>query len=818
MPTYTQGDKPLSITTPLGEDVLLLTGFRGHEAISELFNFQLDVVAQLTAASDKVHFDRIIGQSVTVEMRLVDGNSRYFNGIVKRFSQGARDEKLAQFRAELVPKFWLLTKKVRSRIFQNLTVPDILNQVLTGLDVSYEIFDTYYPRDYCVQYRESDFDFASRLMEETGIYYFFKHTDGAHQMIVTDVANQHPDVPEQSEISCEHVSGLLRQDMRVTAWEKSQELRSGEYTLWDHCFELPGNHLEAKHKIVESVAVGSVTHKLKVGGNDQLEIYNYPGGYAQRFDGVDRNGQPRPQDLQKIFRDKDKTVQLRMEREESASLEINGASDCGHFVAGHKFALREHFDADDTYLLTRVEHDARVPSAYRSDEPPTLDYENRFTCIPAALPYRPPRVTPKPVIAGIQTATVAGPAGQEIFCDKYGRVKVQFHWDREGKNDAGSSCWLRVAQVWAGNGWGAFFWPRIGHEVVVNFEEGDPDQPLITGSVYNAANMPPFALPMKNQLAGLKSCSVSGSSQQHFNGIVFDDTKGHEHLGIHSERHMSFNSEFDKVFHGGRHKGERVSSANVMTVGGFPGGGGSGGGFDDGDSTPAARPGPAETLGLNSAWTYGENLGVTVGLNHGSTFGNGLSICINPLGLVAGVPGIPLAPWVTGMIGSGVGGTMSLTIGSNASITLGQSFSINIGPPAIQVNAGPGAGAANYGNHLPTVVCCGILGALVIIWAIVYGTDDDNMARANEATIFQTIIDTVLGVIMLIEASSMMANTSIDDALKALYRQAPNSTDYDKMTRVKGFGLAGLGLGVAASIFGPIAATQAEAKANTSQS
>jgi type VI secretion system secreted protein VgrG len=185
-------------------------------------------------------------------------------------------------------------------------------------------------------------------------------------------------------------------------------------------------------------------------------------------------------------------------------------------------------------------------------------------------------VTPEPVIAGIQTATVVGPPGEEIFCDKYGRIKVQFHWDREGKQDADSSCWLRVAQVWAGKGWGAFFWPRIGHEVVVVFEEGDPDQPLIIGSVYNAENMPWFALPSQKQLAGFKSASVRGLANQNYNGIVFDDEKGHEHLAIHSERNMSFNSEHDKMIHAGRHKGERVSSASVFTVGRLSGGGSGG--------------------------------------------------------------------------------------------------------------------------------------------------------------------------------------------------------------------------------------------------
>ncbi len=566
MPTYTQADRPLAITTPLGKDVLLLTGFRGQEGISQLFSFQLEMLAE---RGTEVHFDKILGESVTVELGLVNGDKRYFNGLVKRFSQGVRDEFFIRFRAEVVPKLWLLTKKVCCRIFQQLSVPDILRQVFTGLDVSYQISGTYYPRDYCVQYRESDFDFASRLMEEEGIYYFFKHADGSHQLVVTDIKN--PTVEGQSSVIYDEVSGGLRDEMRITDWEKMQELRSGEYTLWDHCFELPGNHLETKRKTVDRVSVGKVTHKLSVGGNDKLEIYDYPGGYAQRFDGIDPNGAPRAKDLKLIFEDRDRTVRVRMEQEDVACLEIRGASYCGNFAAGYKFTLERHFDANSQYLLTYVVHNAHQ-AGYRSNEAPEFHYENHFACIPAALRYRPQRVTAKPVIAGVQTATVVGPDGEEIFCDKYGRVKVQFHWDREGKKDANSSCWLRVAQVWAGKGWGAFFWPRIGHEVVVIFEEGDPDQPLIVGSVYNAENMPPFTLPLRKKLGGIKSASVNGTSGENFNGIVFFDEKGHEHTSIHSERHMTLHAEFDTRMKVGRHRGDRVPGASLLTVGRIPGG------------------------------------------------------------------------------------------------------------------------------------------------------------------------------------------------------------------------------------------------------
>ena len=389
MGSYTQTDRPLKITTPLGPDILLLREFRGHEEISRLFGFHVEMAADL---KDDVRFDQIIGQSVTVEMRLLDDSKRYFNGIVNRFSQHQRDENFLYFRADIVPKFWLLSKKVRSRVFQHLSVPDILKQVLVGFDVSYDITGTYYQRDYVVQYRESDFAFASRLMEEEGIYYFFIHSDGNHQMMVSDNTSKHPAVPGQSSAIYEEVFGEVRTDMRVIAWEKTQELRSGECTLWDYTFELPTNHLEAKEKTIVPVPVGKVVHKLNL-ANDSLEIYDYPGRYAQRFDGIDPSGGDRPADIAHTFADRMRTVRLRMEQEEVLGIRIEGKSDCGNFTAGHKFTLQRHFDADASYLLMRVEHEA-VDESYRSDQPDTgaFTYENRFTCIPETLRYRPQRV------------------------------------------------------------------------------------------------------------------------------------------------------------------------------------------------------------------------------------------------------------------------------------------------------------------------------------------------------------------------------------------------------------------------------------------
>jgi type VI secretion system secreted protein VgrG len=536
---FSQENRVIKINTPLGKDVLLLKGFSGQEAISSLFQFHLDLIAE---NRQNVAFDKLLGQKVSIEVMLPDEKKRYFHGIVSSFSQGGRGERFTTYRAEMVPQFWLLTRRVQSRIFQQISIPDILKKVLQGVDVAFELQGKYEPRDYCVQYRESDFQFASRLMEEEGIYYFFKHAENQHKMVVADSPQSHPDMMEMSKIIYEEVTGGTRDEERITRWEKVQELRSGKYTLWDHCFELPYKHLEAEKTVLESLSVGKVAHKLKVGGNDKLEIYDFPGAYAQRFDGVDPGGGERPADLPKVFEDNKRTVSIRMQQETLPALEIIGESNCRNLVSGYKFTLTDHFNADGQYVVTSISHVAQHEIGSGVGIADT-HYSNDFTCIPFALQFRPQRVTPRPVLHGSQTAEVVGPKGEEIFTDKYGRVKVQFHWDREGKKDANSSCWIRVASGWAAKSWGMVQIPRIGQEVVVTFLEGDPDQPLIVGCVYNADQMPAYKLPDNKVMGGWKSNTSPGGGGS--NEVSFNDTKGKEMVTIHAQYNMGTTVEHD---------------------------------------------------------------------------------------------------------------------------------------------------------------------------------------------------------------------------------------------------------------------------------
>lgn len=532
---FTQENRFIKIHTPLDEDALLLEGFSGQEALSSLFQFHLELLAENTTA---VAFDKLLGQKATIEMSLPTGEARYFNGILSTFTQGGQNQRFTRYSAELVPQLWLLTRTMRSRIFQHMNVIDILKQVLAGLEVSWETMGTFEPRDYCAQYRESDFHFASRLMEEEGIYYFFNHSADSHKMVVADTPQSHPDL-DPSKIIYEAVEGGTRDEERIFTWDKTQDLRSGKSTLWDHCFELPGKHLEAEKTILETVQVGKVSHKLKVGGNDKFEIYDYPGAYAQRFDGVQSGGGDNSADLQKIFDDNVRTVGIRMQQEAVPSIVINCASNCRHLVSGYKFTLMLHFNADGQYVITSLSHVAKETYAIGTEAgKKESSYSNAFACIPFGVPFRPSRVTPRPFVHGSQTATVVGPNGEEIFTDKYSRVKVQFHWDREGQNNADSSCWCRVGTAWAGQQWGIIHIPRIGQEVIVDFLEGDPDQPIIVGSVYNAGQTPPYTLPANKTQSGIKTHSSPGGGAGNFNQIRFEDKKGHEQLWIHAENAM----------------------------------------------------------------------------------------------------------------------------------------------------------------------------------------------------------------------------------------------------------------------------------------
>jgi type VI secretion system secreted protein VgrG len=527
---YQDDQRPIQFTTPLGQYKLLATDFRGREAVSELFRFQVDAI---TDAADPITFENLLGKTVTIAIQGIQGK-RYFNGLVIGLTQGLREEIFTYYRVELAPNLWKLTRNTKSFIYEQKSVIDILKILFAGLDVDYSgVTGTYEPREYCVQYRETDFNFASRLMEEEGIFYFFKHTDSGHTLMLGDTPQAFAAITFQPDVIYATGFGGVAEEDRITAWEKAQDLRSGKSTLWDYTFQMPDKHCETTAQVLDTVQAGTVTHQLSIAGNTSWELYDYPGGYAKRFDGIDKSGSDQASNLSKIFTDNDRTVKIRMEAETAGAMSIVGQSLHVGLTPGYTFNLKNHYSDNGEYTLLSVDHQAHQPIGVETDQ---YRYTNSFRAIPNALPYRPPQTTPQPCVNGPQTAVVVGPSGEEIFTDKYGRVKVQFHWDRAGKNDANSSCWLRVGTHWAGKQWGAVHIPRIGQEVIVAFIEGDPDQPIIVGSVYNADNMPPYTLPDNKTQSGIKSRSSKGGASSNFNEIFFEDKMGSEILRIHAEK------------------------------------------------------------------------------------------------------------------------------------------------------------------------------------------------------------------------------------------------------------------------------------------
>jgi len=534
---YTQANRLLRLDTPLGDDVLLLEGFSGQEGISQLFKFELDLMTE----GDPIDFNKIIGEQVTIRVELLDDKERFFNGFINRFAQTGSETGVFHYRAEMVPWLWFLTRTADCRIFQSKKIPDIIEQIFKDLgftDYKLDLQGTYDELEYCVQYRETDFNFVSRLMEQYGIYYFFEHEEDKHTLVLGDSPSVHQAVPNQAKANYEpRGSGTQEKDV-ITSLEFEKEIRPGKYTHTDYNFTMPSTKLEAEEKSV-----------IDIGGNDKYEIYNYPGEYPKKANGAT-------------------LAKIRMQEEEAQHYIITGSSSCRAFTSGYKFDLEDYKpdDLNQSYLLTDGQHvgsmgDTYTPGGATGGEE---SYSNTFTCIPHSVPFRPAQVTPKPLVQGPQTAVVVGPSGEEIYSDEFGRVKIQFHWDREGKKDENSSCWVRVSQLWAGKGWGAMYIPRTGQEVIVEFLEGDPDRPIITGRVYNAEHMPPYELPTNQTMSTIKTLSSKGG--EGFNEIRFEDKKGSEQLFFHSEKNMDIRTKNDTKQYVGRNSHLKIIQDQVEEI------------------------------------------------------------------------------------------------------------------------------------------------------------------------------------------------------------------------------------------------------------
>ena len=530
MPDYKQAGRLMQFTSVLGQDELLIDVFEGAEGLSRLFDFQVELMADVGADIDPTS---IVGTKATVAIALLDvQGTRYVNGLVASFEQTSGGSDFDSYRAHLVPSLWQLTLSTNCRVFQNKMPMEIVKDVITpyGLSMSDETKGTYKPLDYCTQYGETDLNFISRILEQFGIFYWFEHEDGDHKVVFGDDLSAYTPCDSVSTMkyapesqSNEDLYHSIVSDIRVTS-----TMITGKHTSWDYDYR-PYQHN----------ANGPLTSGSDLGAN-AFERYHFPSGEAGYVKIVDK---------QLTTPAHGKTIlQAQQDASDATASVYLGTSNARTYVPGFTFDLTDHpRDAwNQTYILTEVAHHAVQTPPYLSDGSANPSpYSNRFAALESTLVFRPTARTQKPRIYGPQTASVVTPSGEDIFLDKLGRVSVQFLWDRERKADTVDNTWVRVAQHWAGSGWGTYFWPRKNDEVVVNFLDGDPDNPIITGSVYNGTNMPKYALPDMSTRSGILTRSSKQGSGANANELRFEDKKGAEQIFLNAEMDMDHRTEND---------------------------------------------------------------------------------------------------------------------------------------------------------------------------------------------------------------------------------------------------------------------------------
>jgi type VI secretion system secreted protein VgrG len=502
---HTQDNRFMHVESAMGKDLFLLRRLQVKESFSQLFSIHVDLLSH----NDNIAPEDIIGSHLALFID-ANGQARPFNGFVKSFIRtGMEKHRFYGYKAELVPWFWFLDKRTNCRVFQNQTVQTIIETLFTELgfhDFKFTLLETHQPLEYCVQYQESDFAFISRLLEQEGMFYFFEHQTDKHILQIVDNSDSFVFLEEST---IEHGSGS-RKKSYFNQWQHQFQYCSGAFVQTDYNFENASMSL-----------LTQTPTSIKLANNSALERFEFPGNYSET---------QRGQNLTRI----------RMQQEEARYQSIQANSNIHSLAVGKKFKLlSDEAIADNrkNFFIAEIIHEA-FESSYLNDakkEENKPKYQNQCVCFPEGSIYRPPTITRKPRIDGVQTAVVVGKSGDEIYTDKYGRIKLQFHWDRYGKKNEASSCWVRVATLWAGNKWGTLNIPRVGQEVVVTFVNGDPDQPLVIGSVYNSTHMPPVSLPEGKNYAGMKSRSVKGDGGS-ANELSLDDSGSGEQIKLHAKK------------------------------------------------------------------------------------------------------------------------------------------------------------------------------------------------------------------------------------------------------------------------------------------
>jgi len=536
----TDENRGVQLKNPFEKDLLFLQ-LSGAERLSQPFHFDLS----LQSKRGDLSADQILGEPVAVIFDTPGSDTpRVFHGRVTDFAQVGYGERFHEYHATLRPWFWFLTRSADCRVFQDMSVEDIFRKLAQEhgfTDFQFKLSGATPKRVHCVQYRETAFNFLSRLLEEEGIYYYFEHTESRHVMVLVNSSGSHTTIGGYASVPYypPSVNEARRERDHLTSWSSVSSVQPGAYATSDFDFEKPTNSLLGKEQFRRNHAQSS------------HEVFDHPA------------------ELQAMTAEATARIaKIRLEELQAGHTIVHGQGNAAGLACGARFKLTDHprKDLNIEYLVTGASY-SFAAAASETKGAASEDFHVSIDAIDLKQQYRPPRVTPKPVIQGAQTAIVVAArksegSNKEISTDKFGRVSVKFHWDRK----SASSCWVRVAQVWAGKNWGTQYVPRIGHEVIVSFLEGDPDRPIITGSVYNNDAMPPYALPANATQSGIKSRSSEGGGDKNYNEIRFEDKKGSEELFIQAEKDLNVVIENDETAKVGNNRTREVKKDEKITV------------------------------------------------------------------------------------------------------------------------------------------------------------------------------------------------------------------------------------------------------------
>ncbi|MCB1915716.1 MAG: type VI secretion system tip protein VgrG [Rhodocyclaceae bacterium] len=641
------GSDLFKLVSPLGDD-LLFYRMRALEGLSRVSCFELECLSE----NDAISVDDILAQNVHVEMKMPDESLRYFAGYVTRFAQAGMHGRFHVYRATVHAWMWFLTRTADCRIFQEKTVPVIVKEVFADhptADFEDRLSGNYETREYCVQYRETDFNFVSRLLEEEGIYYYFEFDGDQNKLILVDSMETHSPFPGYDQVPYIKPSGSGRSELEnIAHWEFRREFKPGKWAHTDYDFKKPNVKLDAKALIERN-------HP-----HADYEVFDFPGEYLVKGDG-EVYAQTRIEEVQRGY-----------EVAEGSANARGIAVGCSLSVYGHPRA-----DQNAEYLVTRSEMNCQA-EGFESDGLGGATYDVGFEVLNTEHVFRPERRTPRPLVKGPQTAVVVGPAGDEIHTDEYGRVKVQFFWDRYGNNDENSSCWMRVSHPWAGKNWGMIAIPRIGQEVIVECLEGDPDRPIITGRVYNANQMPPYDLPANATQTGIKSRSSKGGGAANFNEIRFEDKKGAEQVYVHAERNMDTMVEADETLTVGHDRTKKVGNDEETEIG-------------NNRSEKVVANEDIE-IGGNRTEKVGGKEDITIGMSRTEKVGTTESVTIG----ASRTTNIGASDTLT------IAASQSTMIGASQSVTVAASYSLTAGAAISLTAGGPASITAAAGINLTT--------------------------------------------------------------------------------------------------------------------